>query len=130
MLRQAERRNRAWITSGHMRLECGKFSPLHFKSECFDKVLLVNVVYFFDCEGRDMSEVHRVLRTGGRVAIYATDRSSMQKWPFADCHTHRLFGEDELRRLCETGGFSASRIEVARATLALGIKGMVAVAQK
>jgi SAM-dependent methyltransferase len=47
------------------------------------KVLLVNVVYFFDSDGRDISEVYRVLRSGGRLVIYVTSRDTMQKWPFA-----------------------------------------------
>ena len=41
------------------------------------KVLLVNVVYFFDSDGRDISEVYRVLRSGGRLVIYVTSRDTM-----------------------------------------------------
>jgi SAM-dependent methyltransferase len=130
MLEQAVARNRAAIASGRMRLELGPFSPLRFADETFDKILLVNVVYFFDRDGRDISEVYRVLRFGGRVAIYATGRSSMAKWRFAGPDTHRTFDSGDLRHLLEGAGFHGSRIEVRQVSLPLGIEGILAVAHK
>jgi ubiquinone/menaquinone biosynthesis C-methylase UbiE len=79
MLEQARRINEVAVSSGRMVLAQGPFSPLPWIDEMFDKVLLVNVVYFFDADGRDISEVYRVLRSGGRLVIYVTSRDTVQK---------------------------------------------------
>ena len=47
MLEQATRMNEVAVSSGRMLLVQGPFSPLPWIDEMFDKVLLINVVYFF-----------------------------------------------------------------------------------
>jgi SAM-dependent methyltransferase len=130
MLEQATHMNEVAVSSGRMVLVRGPFSPLPWIDEMFDKVLLVNVVYFFDLAGRDIAEVYRVLRSGGRVVIYATSRNTMQKWPFAGLNTHRTFDAHDLRNLLEIAGFRPSDIKITYAELALGVKGLIAVAEK
>jgi SAM-dependent methyltransferase len=80
MLEQATRVNEVAVSRGRMVLVQGPFSPLPWIDETFDKVLLVNVVYFFDSGGRDILEAYRVLRSGGRLVIYVTSRHTMHKW--------------------------------------------------
>jgi SAM-dependent methyltransferase len=130
MLEQARRMNEVAVSRGRMVLVRGAFSPLPWIDEMFHKVLLVNVVYFFDSEGRDISEVYRVLRSGGRLVIYVTSRETMQKWPFAGPETHRTFDAHDLASLLEDAGFSRSHITITHAELALGVKGLIAVAEK
>jgi SAM-dependent methyltransferase len=130
MLVQAKRMNEVAISRGRMMLVRGPFSPLPWIDEMFHKVLLVNVVYFFDAAGRDISEVHRVLRAGGRLVIYVTSRETMEKWPFAGTATHRTFDARDLADLLENAGFRRSHITITRTDLALGVKGLIAVAEK
>jgi SAM-dependent methyltransferase len=130
MLEQAKRMNEVAISRGRMVLVRGAFNPLPWIDEMFHKVLLVNVVYFFDTDGRDISEVYRVLRSGGRLVIYVTSRETMEKWPFAGPETHRTFDAHELASLLEDAGFRRSHITIRHAELALGIKGLIAVAEK
>jgi SAM-dependent methyltransferase len=130
MLEQARRMNEVAVSSGRMVLVQGPFSPLPWIDEMFDKVLLVNVVYFFDFDGRDISEVYRVLRSGGRLVIYVTSRDTMRKWPFAGPDTHRTFDAHDLANLLEDAGFRPSDIKISGAKLALGVKGLIAVAEK
>jgi SAM-dependent methyltransferase len=92
--------------------------------------LLVNVVYFFDRAGGDAREVYRTLRPGGVAVVYATDRATMAKWPFAGDATHRTFDRAALVRLLVEAGFALSGIEVASVSLSLGIKGLLAIARK
>jgi len=96
----------------------------------FDKVLLVNVVYFFDSDGRDMSEVYRVLRSGGRAVIYVTSREAMTKWPFAGPETHKLYDRNELLDLLVDAGFPPANIRIQTLTLPFGICGLLATAEK
>ena len=123
MLEQAQRMNEVAVSSGRMVLVQGPFSPLPWIDEMFDKVLLVNVVYFFDSDGRDMSEVYRVLRSGGRTVIYVTSRETMTKWPFAGPETHKLYDRNELLDLLVDAGFQPSDIAIEDVRLPFGIKG-------
>lgn len=130
MVEQAKRLNERAVEKGRMMLVQGPFSPLPWIDETFDRVLLVNVVYFFDEDGCDMSDVHRVLRAGGRVVVYATSRETMEKWPFAGPQTHRTFDAQDLAGLLGRAGFSPARIEIKHVDVGFGVKGMLAVAQK
>ncbi len=97
MQRLARRRNRSAIAEGRMQLCSGSIGELPWPDHSFDRILMVNVVYFLDPDGREMSEVRRVLRSGGRLAVYATDRSTMRSWPFAQPDTHCAVDADDLR---------------------------------
>jgi SAM-dependent methyltransferase len=130
MLEQATRMNEVAISRGRMVLVQGPFSPLPWIDGMFDKVLLVNVVYFFDSDGRDISEVYRVLRPGGRLVIYVTSRDTMRKWPFAGPDTHRTYDAHDLADFLVNAGFRRSDLKITSAELALGVKGIIAVAEK
>jgi SAM-dependent methyltransferase len=130
MLAQAKRMNEVAVSSGRMVLVQGSFSPLPWIDETFDKILLVNVAYFLDSDDQDISEVFRVLRSGGRLVVYVTSRETMRKWPFAGPDTHRTFDSRDLTTLLENAGFRPSHIIITNVELAFGIKGMIAVAEK
>ena len=130
MIEQAKRMNEVAVSSGRMVLVQGPFSPLPWIDKMFDKVLLVNVVYVFDADGRDMSEVYRVLRSGGRAVIYVTSRESMTKWPFAGPETHKLYDRNELLDLLVDAGFQPSDVAIEDVRLPFGIKGLLATAAK
>ena len=130
MLAMARRKNRGALLAGRISLVQGQFSPLPFPEGSFDKILLVNVVYFFDVDGNDIADAYRVLRPGGRLVAYATERSTMRRWPFAGAETHRTFDADALRALFEQGGFEPSHIRVERLELPFGIAGLLTIIDK
>ncbi|MDQ0390959.1 class I SAM-dependent methyltransferase [Labrys monachus] len=130
MLAQAEHRNRAAIAARRLELVRAPFAALPWPESTFDKALLVNVLYFFDGEGRDMAETCRVLRPGGVAAIYVTRRRTMENWPFSGADTHTLYEEEDLCRLLQAAGFDASHIRMRRVELMFGISGIVATARK
>ncbi len=130
MLRQATSINRAAIAKDRVRLFKGPFSPLPWINSTFNKILLVNVAYFFDSDGRDMAEIYRVLKSGGRIVIYVTSRETMIKWPFAGSETHKIYDRKELLDLLEGAGFRPSDIDVKDLQLPLGITGLLATAVK
>jgi len=122
--------NQAAIDKGRVSLLKGPFSPLPWIDFTFDKILLVNVAYFFDTSGRDIAEVYRVLKPGGRIAIYVTSRETMGKWPFASRETHRTYNQEELLDLLAGAGFLRSRIKIETLALPFGIRGLLATADK
>lgn len=130
MLRLATRRNAATVASGRMELIVGDFLRLPWSDASFDGVLAVNVAYFFDREGVAVSEIHRVLRPGGRAVFYVTDRASMAGWPFAGPETHVTYDAADLRRLLLAGGFPETLVTLCKVELLMGVKGIVASATR
>jgi SAM-dependent methyltransferase len=130
MIRAAAGRNRAAIAAGRVDLVHGKASRLPWPSETFDYVLAINVAYFFADAGSEMAEIHRVLRPGGKVALFVTERETMSAWRFAGAATHRTYDREALTDLCNSGGFCSTRISISEMPLPLGLKGLIATAGK
>jgi ubiquinone/menaquinone biosynthesis C-methylase UbiE len=130
MLAQAERRNHRAIAAGRMKLRLGRFDALPWPAEYVDKIVAVNVVYFFRADGAELREARRVLRPGGRVALFAADRSAMARWKFAGPDTHRPVDRQELLRLFAVSGFATGDVAVRSLALPLGITGLLAIGQK
>lgn len=125
MLRQASRRNRTAIAERRLVLALGDACDLPWDKGSFDRVLAVNVAYFFDSRGDAMAEIRRVLAPGGRVVIYVTDRVTMASWPFAGPETHTTYDAADLEQLLRSGGFPADRIRIERHRLPLGAWGLL-----
>jgi SAM-dependent methyltransferase len=126
MVALASEANRQAIRQGRAALRMGSLDALPWPAESVDKILAVNVVYFFNRTAKELAEARRVLRAGGRIAVYATDRVSMGNWGVSRANTHSLFDSDELRRLFVRGGFAAAETVIRDLTLPFGIKGLLA----
>jgi SAM-dependent methyltransferase len=129
MLAHASRRNRLALAAGRLALVRGDFARLPFIAEIVDAILAVNVVYFMRSSAA-VREAHRVLRPGGRMVLYATDRSVMRNWRFAGPHNHRLFDHNGLTALLIDAGFAADCIRIEGVDAGFGVMGLLAVAQK
>lgn len=129
MVRRASRRNARLIAANRVDLRLGHVDELPWGDGTFDRLLAVNVAYFFDAGGA-VSEIHRVLTPGGRAVFYVTDRASMASWPFATTGTHRIYDAFDLGRLLLSGGFTEGRVHVRAHRLAFGIRGLVGVAER
>lgn len=69
MLAQARARNRRAIRAGRVRLYRGRCEQLPLASRSIDKVLAVNVAYFWHDAEAAPREVRRVLRPGGLLSV-------------------------------------------------------------
>jgi len=129
MIALAGRRNRRAVARGKIELYQASFTALPFEPETVDRILAVNVVYFFPAGSAALEEARRVLRPGGVMAVFATDRASMQRFAFARPDTHRLFDADELVA-CLRQGFQTDSILIRKVRLAFGITGLIATVRK
>jgi hypothetical protein len=60
-------------------LRRGHFDAIPWPTESIDKNLTGNTVYFFRKDATEIREARRVLRPGGTMATYATDKSVMAR---------------------------------------------------
>jgi hypothetical protein len=87
-------------------------------------------VYFFRKDAVEIHEARRLLRPGGTMAIYATDKSAMARWRFSGPDTHQTFDRADLVALLRTGGFDDDEITVHAADVGYGIAGLLALVRK
>jgi ubiquinone/menaquinone biosynthesis C-methylase UbiE len=130
MLAQASRYNRRAVRLGRVQLQQGRFDELPWGPDTFDKILAVNVVYFFRADAAEIREARRVLRPGGMMAIYATHKSAMARWKFSSPETHHVFDEHDLLTLVRNGAAANDEVSVCPVTLALRIAGILAILRK
>ena len=69
MLRAASRRNARAIQAGRVALRRGDATTLPFAAAQFDKILSIHTFYFWSDPLHTLSEIFRVLKPGGRVAL-------------------------------------------------------------
>lgn len=104
-------------------------SAMPFAEGTFDAALALNVFYFCDPQSRMVADLRRVLKPGGRLVAYVTERTSMEAWPFVRAGLHRLFDADGLRAALVAGGFDSDRIVIHTRQVARRVTGLLAVAQ-
>lgn len=126
MVRQAQARNRAAIQNGRLKLIHGTFERLPLESASVDKILAVNVIYFWSPAGTALAEAHRVLRPGGTMSIYATDCSSMKRLQFIGPETQQIFDRRGLEVFLGNSVFASDHIDIQTIWLPFGFRGLMA----
>jgi ubiquinone/menaquinone biosynthesis C-methylase UbiE len=129
MIRQAEARNVRRLRKGRVAFRCGDFRALPYANAQFDRLLASNVLYFWHDAPAIFAEARRVLRPGGRIAVYVTEAEAMRRWPFATTGTHRLFDRAGLIHTFTESGFPVEQVHVVRAEITRRIHGLIATAQ-
>jgi SAM-dependent methyltransferase len=96
MVRHARARNRRWLASGRTEIRVGRSDDLAgFGDGRFDRVYGTHVVYFWSQPWRDLAEIRRVLRPGGRLLLGffpEADREGSRTF-FSEARAAELLGE-------------------------------------
>jgi ubiquinone/menaquinone biosynthesis C-methylase UbiE len=106
------------------------FDALPFADGSFDRILASNVMYFWHDTAMVLAEIRRVLRQGGKLAIYLTSGETMRHWRIAHAGTHRLFQLKDVQDVLTIAGFSPDRISLNEVRLNGGVTGIIAVAER
>jgi ubiquinone/menaquinone biosynthesis C-methylase UbiE len=110
MVHAAERRFAPLIAQQRVRVMQGDVTHLPFASATFDRVFTVNTIYFWANAAQGVSEIHRVLKPGGRAAISIRSGDKMSKYRVTQ-YNFRLFSPDEVATLMQQAGFKDLRID-------------------
>lgn len=69
MYKKASALNRKFIESGRVRLVCDNFSSRTFEKDLYERVYLVNVIYFWEDLKKNFISIKKVLKTGGMLVV-------------------------------------------------------------
>jgi ubiquinone/menaquinone biosynthesis C-methylase UbiE len=105
MCRQARQNAAAFVREGQLHLHLGSSAAMPFADASFDKVLCVNVIYFWDDPAPHLAEIRRVLRPGGLFVAAFRSREVMEKLPFT-AHGFRLYAPGEWSETLAAQGFA------------------------
>ncbi|HZZ34762.1 MAG TPA: class I SAM-dependent methyltransferase [Caulobacteraceae bacterium] len=106
MLQIARRRNAGLLRAGRMELALGPSERLPFEAESFNKALAVHTIYFWPRPERDLAELHRVMRPGGRLVLGfrpSEDGAFVRDFP---SDVYRIRPIAEVEGLLSAAGFS------------------------
>ena len=106
------RSNRSGVQQGIIRLYRAGFERLPFATGSIDKIISVDGIYSWEDPVAVAVEMRRVLRRGGRAAIYAPQTGWVRQWQFAGPDAFRMFSALELTQFLQLGGFDPDRILV------------------
>ena len=114
MVRMAQRRCLDLAGKGLVELMVGDSRRLPYADTSFDKVLCVHTIYFWEEPIKDLGEMFRVLRPGGRLVLgfrAKSDKGSTTDFPET---VYSFYSIDEVSTLLESAGFEKRSIRSAR----------------
>jgi ubiquinone/menaquinone biosynthesis C-methylase UbiE len=101
--------NREAIEKGRVQIERASVSQLPFPDSKFDLVSAVETIYYWPDPTRDLQEILRVLKPGGRVIVicetYIGGRWSSFKAPAMKLLRAKNFTTDEYKQLLTSAGY-------------------------
>jgi len=105
MFRLASKINKKQISKGRVKLHKGDCTDLPFDNESFNKLCSINTLYFWKEPDNNLSEIFRVLKPGGKVAIGFRDDKQMSNLSLSK-DVFNFYSQDDVVRLLTVAGFS------------------------
>lgn len=105
MIARARRRYADAIERNRLRLVSAAVDRMPLDDELFDRVLTVNTVYFWSDPLRGMSEIFRVLKPAGRLALGIRPPDAMRRLPFTR-HGFAIYEPAQIEEMLGLVGFT------------------------
>jgi ubiquinone/menaquinone biosynthesis C-methylase UbiE len=100
MVALASKKFRSFVMEGKLTVVQGEVSKIPYQDQTFDKIYTVNTIYFWPYPQKDIREIRRVLKEGGRLLLTFRSREGMhEKEGFT------LYSVEEVIELVESAGF-------------------------
>ncbi len=111
MLELALKRNARWIAAGRMKLTLGCMEALDFPADHFNKIYTVQVINYLPDPLAGIKEMHRVVKPGGRLAIFFEGKEKFEKIHAWIEGIYHPYDAREVVELMYQAGFSHSWFE-------------------
>jgi len=98
MVNQAIKKNLSLFESGRLRVHVGSSENLPFEDNCFDKIICINVIYFWEVPEIHLKEIYRVLKPGGILFTGFRPAETMIKLPFTQ-YGFNLYSEEDWYKI-------------------------------
>lgn len=105
MVERAMIHNRALIDTGRVTVALAEAGELPFPDNSFDKVMSVHTIYFWKDLSAGFREIARVLKPGGRCALYFRTSANDSVTDFSD-KVYRFRSHADVVATLEAEGFS------------------------
>lgn len=108
MIHAASLMNQDYMHQGRLLLVKGQSDKMPFNSASFDSVFSINVAYFWDDPQAHLTEIHRVLKPGGRLYTTIRTPESLATMPFSQ-YGFKTYTVEEWKFLCHLNNLSFIR---------------------
>ena len=112
MVAEAARFNHDAVASGKAHFHLGRADAMPFAPASFDRVIAVNVIYFWPDPLPPLAAIRRVLRPGGRCVIGAAEPASQSGAVARPEYGFHRRDADTLRAAHRQAGFGSVEVEV------------------
>lgn len=109
MIAAAEDMNRERIEKGQATFRHATADKLPFADSSFNKVMGVNIIYFWPDPSVELAEIKRVLHPGGKLIIGIRPKHAMISMPFTK-YGFTMYSKEELVDLLEANSFSVTDV--------------------
>lgn len=107
MYNKAIENNSELIKQGKVHLEFGDFSTYNFNNNELDLIYAINVIYFWDDLAPVFQKMNSLLKTGGRVILYMSDRDEIAKYKFSHDDVFNRYSLEYVMDEFKKAGFSS-----------------------
>lgn len=116
MHEEAMRLNSNWVAENKAAFYLYEGRQMPFEDESVDKIFTVNTIYFWEDPKLTLSELYRILRVGGKLAITFGQKSFMENLPFTR-FGFTLYDRESIEQLVDGSGFSIVSVENRQETI-------------
>ncbi|MDF2456350.1 MAG: SAM-dependent methyltransferase [Cytophagaceae bacterium] len=109
MISEATALNKLYIETGQVKFFLTSADKLPFQSHSIDKVFTINTIYFWSNPSVELTEIHRVLKQGGKFFLTVRSKSTMENIPVTQ-FGFKIYDQHLLRDLLETSGFKVHQV--------------------
>jgi SAM-dependent methyltransferase len=102
--------NKGLIEAKKINISCQDAVNMSFQNDFFDKVVAINVIYFWEDIERQLQEIKRVLKKGGQFVIGYRPKSIMINLPFTQ-EVFKHYDPEDLQILMRENGFEIIKEE-------------------
>ncbi len=104
MVEEASNINKELLRIGNVRFECASIESLPLDDNSFDRITTTNTLYFWPQPKKNIQELQRLLKPGGKILIVYRSKSCMDQLEFTQ-HGFTKYDPMEVEVLLQEAGF-------------------------